>query len=60
MIAGCVVLAWPIDSIVVLDIVNGAWLVLIGLVQIVQAFRIRKDAKNVRRTLDAVAEPMAA
>jgi uncharacterized membrane protein HdeD (DUF308 family) len=60
MIAGCVVLAWPIDSIVVLDIVNGTWLVLIGLLQIVQAFRIRKDAKNVRRTLDPVAEPMTA
>jgi hypothetical protein len=30
------------------------------LLQIVQAFRIRKDAKNVRRTLDPVAEPMAA
>jgi uncharacterized membrane protein HdeD (DUF308 family) len=60
MIAGCVVLAWPFDSIVVLDIVTGAWLVLIGLLQIVQAFGIRKDAKKVRRTLDPVAEPMAA
>jgi len=60
MIAGGVVVAWPFDSIVALDIVSGVWLVLIGLLQIVQAFRIRKDAKNVRRTLDPVAEPMAA
>jgi len=30
------------------------------LLQIVQAFGIRKDAKKVRRTLDPVAEPMAA
>jgi uncharacterized membrane protein HdeD (DUF308 family) len=60
MIAGGVVVAWPFDSIVALDIVSGVWLVLIGLVQIVQAFRIRKDAKKVGRTLDPVAEPMAA
>ena len=60
MIAGGVVVAWPFDSIVALDIVSGVWLVLIGLLQIAQAFRIRKDAKKVRRTLDPVAEPMAA
>jgi uncharacterized membrane protein HdeD (DUF308 family) len=60
MIAGGVVVAWPFDSIVALDIVSGVWLVLIGLLQIVQAFRIRKDAKKVRRTLDPVAQPMAA
>ena len=60
MIAGGVVVAWPFDSIVALDIVSGVWLVLIGLLQIVQAFRIRKDAKKIRRTLDPVAEPMAA
>ena len=60
MIAGGVVVAWPFDSIVALDIVSGVWLVLIGLLQIMQAFRIRKDAKKVRRTLDPVAEPMAA
>jgi uncharacterized membrane protein HdeD (DUF308 family) len=60
MIAGGVVVAWPFDSIVALDIVSGVWLVLIGLLQIVQAFQIRKDAKKVRRTLDPVAEPMAA
>ena len=60
MIAGGVVVGWPFDSIVALDIVSGVWLVLIGLLQIVQAFRIRKDAKKIRRTLDPVAEPMAA
>jgi uncharacterized membrane protein HdeD (DUF308 family) len=60
MIAGGVVVGWPFDSIVALDIVSGVWLVLIGLLQIVQAFRIRKDAKKIRRTLDPVAEPIAA
>lgn len=60
MIAGGVVLAWPFDSIVVLDIVSGVWLVLIGVMQIVQAFQIRKDVKAARQTLDAVSEPVAA
>jgi uncharacterized membrane protein HdeD (DUF308 family) len=48
------------SSIVVLDIVSGVWLVLIGVMQIVQAFQIRKDVKAARQTLDAVSEPVAA
>jgi uncharacterized membrane protein HdeD (DUF308 family) len=60
MIAGGVVLAWPFDSIVALDIVSGVWLVLIGVIQIVQAFQIRKDAKTVRQTLGAVHAAVAA
>src|SRR3984885_4731892 len=60
MIAGGVVIAWPFDSIVALDIVSGVWLVLIGVMQIVQAFQIRKDAKTVRQTLDAVPASVAA
>jgi uncharacterized membrane protein HdeD (DUF308 family) len=60
VIAGGVVVAWPFDSIVVLAVVSGVWLVLIGVMQIVQAFQIRKDVKAARQTLDAVSEPMAA
>jgi uncharacterized membrane protein HdeD (DUF308 family) len=60
IIAGAVVLVWPFDSIVALDIVAGVWLVLIGVLQIVQAFRIRKDAKTARQTLDAVPARVAA
>jgi uncharacterized membrane protein HdeD (DUF308 family) len=60
MIAGGVVIAWPFDSIVALDIVSGVWLVLIGVMQIVQAFQISKDAKTVRQTLDAVPASVAA
>jgi uncharacterized membrane protein HdeD (DUF308 family) len=41
-------------------IVSGLWLVLIGVMQIVQAFQIRKDVKAARQTLDAVSEPVAA
>lgn len=42
LIAGIVVLAWPIDSIVVLALVAGIWLVVIGVFEIVSAFRVRK------------------
>src|SRR6201991_355862 len=40
--AGGIVLVWPFDSIVVLTIVSGVSLVVLGLIQIVQAFQIRK------------------
>lgn len=60
MIAGGVVIAWPFDSIVVLDLVSGVWLIVIGVMQIVQAFQIRKDAKTARQRLDAVSVPLAA
>jgi uncharacterized membrane protein HdeD (DUF308 family) len=60
MIAGGVVLVWPFDSIVVLTIVSGVSLVVLGLIRIVQAFQIRKDAKNARETFDALSERVAA
>lgn len=44
IIAGIVVLAWPFDSIVVLALVVGVWLVVLGLMQIVRSFQIRRDA----------------
>jgi uncharacterized membrane protein HdeD (DUF308 family) len=59
VIAGFVVLVWPFDSIVVLAVVTGVWLVVIGVVQIVQAFQIRKDAKTVREAVDSVSERFA-
>jgi uncharacterized membrane protein HdeD (DUF308 family) len=60
VIAGVVVLAWPFDSIVLLAIVTGVCLVLIGVIQIAQAFQIRKDAKAAHQTVDAVAERVTA
>jgi uncharacterized membrane protein HdeD (DUF308 family) len=56
VIAGFVVLVWPFDSIVMLTLVTGVWLVVMGVVQIVQAFQIRKDAKTVREAVDSVSE----
>jgi uncharacterized membrane protein HdeD (DUF308 family) len=48
VIAGLVVLVWPFDSIVILVLVTGVWLVVLGVVQIIQSFQIRKDAGTVR------------
>jgi uncharacterized membrane protein HdeD (DUF308 family) len=56
VIAGFVVLVWPFNSIAVLVLVTGVWLVVMGVVQIVQAFQIRKDAKTVREAVDSVSE----
>ena len=56
VIAGFVVLVWPFDSIVVLALVTGVWFVVMGVVQVVQAFQIRKDAKTVREAVDSVSD----
>jgi uncharacterized membrane protein HdeD (DUF308 family) len=60
VIAGLVVLAWPFDSIVVLVLVAGVWLVVLGGVQIIQSFQIRKDARTIRQAVDSVSERFSA
>ena len=59
VIAGVVVLVWPINSIVVLAIVVGAWLVVIGITQIVWAFRARKGAGTVERGVEQLTRSAA-
>jgi uncharacterized membrane protein HdeD (DUF308 family) len=54
VIAGAVVLAWPWDSIVVLTLYAGIFLVVMGIVQIVQGFVMRNDSKTVREVGDVV------
>jgi uncharacterized membrane protein HdeD (DUF308 family) len=54
VIAGGVVLAWPWDSIAVLTLYAGIWLVVMGVVQIVQGFVMRNDSKTVREAGDVV------
>lgn len=54
--AGFVVLAWPFDSIVILAIVTGAWLVAIGTFEIVAALTTRKDVKTVEKRISQVFE----
>jgi uncharacterized membrane protein HdeD (DUF308 family) len=46
LLAGIVVLAWPFQSIGILAIVVGAWLVVIGVFEIVSSFGIRKASKT--------------
>jgi uncharacterized membrane protein HdeD (DUF308 family) len=60
VIAGVVVLAWPFDSIAVLTLAVGIWLVIIGVIQIVQAIQTRKHAKTAQHTVDAVSNRLAA
>lgn len=52
VIAGIVVMAWPFSSIIGLAIVAGAWLVVIGITQIVWAFQARKDIQTVEQGIE--------
>jgi uncharacterized membrane protein HdeD (DUF308 family) len=54
VIAGLVVLVWPFESIAVLTLATGIWLVIIGITQIVQAFQTRKAAKTAHEAIDQV------
>jgi len=60
VIAGLVVLVWPLDSIVVLVVVAGVWLVILGVVQIIHSFQIRRDAKTLRDVIDSASERLTA
>jgi uncharacterized membrane protein HdeD (DUF308 family) len=59
VIAGAVVVAWPWDSIVVLTLYAGIFLVVMGIVQIVQGFVMRNDSKTVREVGDVVRDRFA-
>ena len=60
LIAGAVVLVWPLDSLVVLTLVCGVSLVILGVIQIVQAIQIRKDTNTARDTVEALSEQVPA
>ncbi|MDT5015937.1 MAG: hypothetical protein QOD39_2097 [Mycobacterium sp.] len=60
VIAGTVVLVWPISSIVALAIIAGAWLVVIGVVEIVAALSARSTAKKVEQSVEPLVAPAAA
>jgi len=55
LIAGVVVLAWPFDSIAVLTIVAGIWLVIIGMTEIISAFATRNDLKKAGKAFAGMA-----
>jgi len=58
VIAGIVVLAWPVDSIAILTLVVGIWLVVIGVFEIMAAFVIRRDVTTLRDTARTVESPL--
>jgi uncharacterized membrane protein HdeD (DUF308 family) len=60
MIAGVVMLAWPISSIVVLSIIAGVWLVVIGTTEIVWAVNVRSTAKKVERGIEPLTRGVVA
>ena len=60
MIAGGIVLVWPFDSVLVLTLVSGVSLVILGVIQIVQAFQIRKDSNAARETFETLSQRVAA
>ncbi len=54
VVAGGVMLVWPISSIVVLSIIAGVWLVVIGTTEIVWAVNVRSEAKKVERGVESL------
>jgi uncharacterized membrane protein HdeD (DUF308 family) len=60
MIVGGIALAWPFDSIVMFALASGASLMVLGFVQVIQAFQIRSDTKAARQTVDAFYDWLAA
>jgi uncharacterized membrane protein HdeD (DUF308 family) len=55
IIAGFVVLAYPFDSIETLALVVGAWLTILGVMEVISGFGMRSDVKKVERMTGRVA-----
>jgi uncharacterized membrane protein HdeD (DUF308 family) len=54
-IAGFVVVAYPFDSIETLALVVGAWLVVLGAMEVISGFGMRSDVKKVEKMTGTVA-----
>ena len=55
-IPGLVTLLWPFESIAVLTLATGIWLIIIGIPQTIQAFQARKAANTARHAIDEVSD----
>jgi uncharacterized membrane protein HdeD (DUF308 family) len=60
VIAGVVMLVWPISSIVVLAITAGSWLVVIGITEVVWAVSARRTVKEGERRIQESLAPSTA
>jgi uncharacterized membrane protein HdeD (DUF308 family) len=55
IIAGFVVVAYPFDSIETLALVVGAWLTVLGAMEVISGFGMRSDVKKVEKVTGTVA-----
>ncbi|GGL03550.1 HdeD family acid-resistance protein [Nocardia jinanensis] len=46
LIGGGMLIVWPFNSVAVLTLVAGWWLIFMGIVEVVSAFHVRSGAKN--------------
>ncbi|WP_299561972.1 HdeD family acid-resistance protein [uncultured Mycolicibacterium sp.] len=60
LLAGVVTLAWPFESLAVLTLVVGVWLIVLGVFEVIAAFSFRKSVRNLKDALDAAPAPAAA
>ncbi|MFG1796621.1 HdeD family acid-resistance protein [Nocardia sp. NPDC049149] len=51
VIAGIVLIVWPLSSVATLAVVVGVWLIVLGIMEVVVAFGVRKDARALQNTL---------
>jgi uncharacterized membrane protein HdeD (DUF308 family) len=51
LMGGIVLVVWPIDSISVLTLVTGWWLIVMGVVDLGYAFQVRRAAKSAPSTI---------
>ena len=55
VVGGAVLIIYPIDSIAVLTLVAGCWLIAIGIVDVITAFQVRHRTKHVAESLGTAA-----
>ena len=51
VIGGGVMIIYPLDSIAVLTLVAGCWLIAIGIVDMITAFQVRSRTKHATESL---------
>ncbi|MET8778307.1 HdeD family acid-resistance protein [Nocardia sp. NPDC004654] len=49
-IAGVVLIIWPVSSVATLTLVAGIWLIVLGIMEIITAFGVRKDFRRLTET----------
>jgi uncharacterized membrane protein HdeD (DUF308 family) len=57
IIAGVVVMASPFNSLAVLTLVVGIWLIVLGVFEVISAFGVRKASKNVAAVKEKLTTP---